>query len=339
MRICEVGSGSRTAAAVELRALALVDGHRVDAVDRGQAGRAELDELAAPLEGRAHATGVGGHDDPGVAVVEAQAVVVLGHEQRPADVPLALGAEALDLVGQPALDAVGPGGDAVGARGGARTGRGSFRAPRGPGARRPSRAASITARAAPTAPSWTGASAESVSGSTGSQVTSSGERRERLHRRVGVAAPDGLGHGADGAAEAVHAAEDDDAGAGRPVVGRADDVPEHGAGLDRRQLPGVADEDQARLRAHRLEQPGHLRERDHRGLVDDHDVVGQPVAAMVAEAALAVGAPAEQAVQGRGARLAQLRADGVARRRAPRRRRGRPPPGAPRRRPWAPRAR
>ena len=40
--------------------------------------------------------------------------------------------------------------------------------------------------------------------------------------------------------------------------------------------------------------------------------MGQPVAAVVAEAALAVGAPAEQAVQGRGARLAQLRADGVA---------------------------
>ena len=97
------------------------------------------------------------------------------------------------------------------------------------------------------------------------------------------------------------------------VLGRPDDVAEDGARLDRGQLPGVADEDEPGLRAHRLEQPGHLGERDHRGLVDDHDVVGQPVAAVVAEAALAVRAPAEQAVQGRGARRAQLGADGVAR--------------------------
>ena len=68
------------------------------------------------------------------------------------------------------------------------------------------------------------------------------------------------------------------------------------------ELPGVADEDEPRLRPHRLDQPRHERERDHRRLVDDHDVVRQPVAAVVAEAAVAVGAPAEQPVQRRGVR-------------------------------------
>ena len=87
--------------------------------------------------------------------------------------------------------------------------------------------------------------------------------------------------------------------------GGTDDVAEHGAGLDRRELARVADEDQARVRAHRLDQPGHQRQRHHRGLVDDHDVVRQPVAAVVAEAAVAARAPAEQAVQRRGLELEQ----------------------------------
>ena len=65
-----------------------------------------------------------------------------------------------------------------------------------------------------------------------------------------------------------------------PARGRADDVAEHGAGLDRGQLLGVADEDQAGVGADRLEQPGHQRERHHGGLVDHDDVVGQPVEAV-----------------------------------------------------------
>ena len=52
-----------------------------------------------------------------------------------------------------------------------------------------------------------------------------------------------------------------------------DQVGEHRAGLDRGELVGVADQDQPGVGPHRLEQPGHHRQRDHRGLVDDDDVV------------------------------------------------------------------
>ena len=100
-------------------------------------------------------------------------------------------------------------------------------------------------------------------------------------RSLGVAAADGLGQVGDRAGEAVDAAEDDDPVADRDtgrrfgrghrllrdlgeararglahqqrVGGGADDVAEHGAGLDRRELLRVADEDQARVAADRLE--------------------------------------------------------------------------------------
>ena len=95
----------------------------------------------------------------------------------------------------------------------------------------------------------------------------------------------------------------------RAVRGRADDVAEHRAGLDRRELARVADEDQPRLAADGLGEAGHQRERDHRGLVDDHDVVRESIAAVVAEAAVGAGLPAEQAVERRGLELEQPRAD------------------------------
>jgi hypothetical protein len=63
-----------------------VDRHGADGVDGGEPGRAELQQLAAALEDRREAVRRGGDDDAGVAVVEAQAVVVLGHEQGPAEV-------------------------------------------------------------------------------------------------------------------------------------------------------------------------------------------------------------------------------------------------------------
>ena len=44
------------------------------------------------------------------------------------------------------------------------------------------------------------------------------------------------------------------------VGGRADDVAEHGAGLDRSQLLGVADEHQPGVGPDRLDQPGHERQ-------------------------------------------------------------------------------
>ena len=98
---------------------------------------------------------------------------------------------------------------------------------------------------------------------------------------LGVAAADGLGQLGDRACEAVDAAEDDDPvpdrdtgrwlGRGHRLVrdlgeartcglahqqrvgSGADDVAEHGAGLDRRELLRVADEDHARVAADRLE--------------------------------------------------------------------------------------
>jgi hypothetical protein len=95
----------------------------------------------------------------------------------------------------------------------------------------------------------------------------------------------------------------------RPRTGGPDDVAEHGAGLDGGQLAGVADEHEAGVGPDRLDEARHERQRDHRRLVDDDDVVREPVGAVVAEAAVAVGSPAEQAVQRRGLEREEVRAD------------------------------
>ena len=91
---------------------------------------------------------------------------------------------------------------------------------------------------------------------------------------------------------------------------RPDDVAEHGAGLDRGQLAGIADEHEPRVGPHRLDEARHQRQRHHRGLVDDDDVVREAVGAIVAKAAVAAGPPAEQAVQRRRVQREQLLADG-----------------------------
>ena len=100
-----------------------------------------------------------------------------------------------------------------------------------------------------------------------------------------------------------------------PGVGTGiNDVAEDDAGLDRRELSGVADQDQPRLGAHRLDQSRHQRQRHHRGLVDDHDVVRQAVAAVVREPAVAPGPPPEQPVQRRCAQRHQELSDRLANR-------------------------
>ena len=76
------------------------------------------------------------------------------------------------------------------------------------------------------------------------------------------------------------------------------EVAQHRSGLDGRQLVGVAHQHEPGLRAHRVEQPGHHRQGDHRRLVHHHDVVGQPLGPAVAERAAAP--PAQQPVQGGG---------------------------------------
>ncbi len=149
--------------------------------------------------------------------------------------------------------------------------------------------------------------------------------RQLREHRVGVAAADRVGERSDRAAVAVDAVQHDDpvadphprrgrrrvhlaAGDARELCacrlahrragGRGThDVAQHRARLDRRELGGVADQHEPRVGAHGVEQPGHHRDRHHRGLVDDHDVVGEPAAAVVAEAAVAARPPAEQAVE------------------------------------------
>jgi hypothetical protein len=85
-----------------------------------------------------------------------------------------------------------------------------------------------------------------------------------------------------------------------------------GARFDRGELPGVADEDEPRAGPDRLDEPGHQRERHHRGLIDDDEIVGKVVAAVVTKATVAVRTPAEEPVQGRGLEREQLVADRVA---------------------------
>ena len=200
----------------------------------------------------------------------------------------------------------------------------------------PDSAASMTARPVATAPSRTGASRSSEAGSPASvsiQVMlsapraamaasasprgprpraarclrrsggRSGARRCRRQPRRSDALPS-----TGPAGRLLDRGPDRRAHAWR-VGGRPDDVAEHGAGLDRGELARVADEDQPRLAPDGLGEAGHQRERHHRGLVDDHDVVGQSVAAVVAEAAVGAGLPAEQAVERRRLELEQTCSD------------------------------
>ena len=115
---------------------------------------------------------------------------------------------------------------------------------------------------------------------------------------LGVPVAQRLGQRTDLRAIAPGGGEPGDRGR-RPCGQPPDQVGEHRSGLDRRQLVGVADQHQPRIGAHRLQQPRHHRERDHRGLVDHDDVVGQGVAAVVPEAGRGVRAPAQQTVHRR----------------------------------------
>ncbi len=68
----------------------------------------------------------------------------------------------------------------------------------------------------------------------------------------------------------------------RPRCHRADDLAEHGPSFDARELVGVPDQHERRVRTHRVEQAGHQRERHHRRLVDHYEVMRQLVEAVVA---------------------------------------------------------
>ena len=211
-------------------------------------------------------------DDAGVAVVEPQRVVVLGDEQWSADVPRAAVAVAGDRGGEPGFDLTRSTRRRRRGRGGGRRGRASRGGRRARRGRRRRVAASVIRRPASTTASRTGWSA-AVTSSVGdvdvdpANVVVAGA--EHVDRGVVVAALDRRGQLGDRAAEAVDAAKHDD-----PFVGSAtDDVAEHGAGLDRGELVGVADEDQPGVGPDGVDELGHERERHHRGLVDHDDVV------------------------------------------------------------------
>ena len=314
--------------------------------------RVGVNSSSSPPRSKAALTMLGGlDDDAGVAVVEAQLVVVLGDEQRTADVGGAVGVEAGDRGGEPALDA---GVQAATPWGPRRCAQSTRNAPSAAMASwaAPACAALMTARPAATASSRTAASAASASGSaasTGIQVTSSGWVSRTRHHLVGIAVGGSLRRGgrcrrrSGGRGRGRRCRRRcRDAGwrfgclAGRRARRLApghrggcgtDDVAEHGTGLDRRELAGVADEDEAGVGADGLDEARHQRQRDHRGLVDDHDVVRQAVCAVVAEAAVASGSPAEQAVQRGGVEVEELGARGVVDVERRRPRRGRLPRG------------
>ena len=188
--------------------------------------------------------------------------------------------------------------------------------PRGGGERRRRR------RRRPRAAAGRGRPAESVSTNSRSSVPP----RSSAERRVRVAGLHGPGERGDGAAEAPDVVERhdpvDDAGRQRPAraraasrrrlgtAGGAGEVAEHRAGLDRRELVRVADQHQPGVRAHRLEQPGHQRQRHHRRLVDDDHVVGQPVVPVVPEPA---AARAASPAAGAGSRPVRARSVGAGR--------------------------
>ena len=94
----------------------------------------------------------------------------------------------------------------------------------------------------------------------------------------------------------------------RPWLRRPHDVAEHGARLDRCRCPGSPTEHEAALRPDGLDEPRHERERDHRGLVNDHDVVLKPFPRMMAETAVHSWAGAWESVQRRRLLRAQQRA-------------------------------
>ncbi len=145
-----------------------------------------------------------------------------------------------------------------------------------------------------------------------------GAAAQHLNGRVLVALPDRAGQILDRAAVPPGALEPDHTA---PVVvgpasinptpvnpervdaERTGDVGQHGAGLHRGELVGIADQHQPSVRTNGLQQPGHHGQRHHRHLVDHDHVVRQPVAGVVTEPTAGAGQPAEQPVQGDGAQL------------------------------------
>ncbi len=254
------------------------------ACDRGPQGTAG----AAP----------GAHRDTGVAVVDAEAVVVGGHQERAAGVPGRVDRFSGRLA-QPALDLGVP--VAYAER---------------PLAVRAEQPAPVEERQCEVCVAGLGRPehaervrhdeiADAARGVVDvDELDVLAARLEQRDGPVGVAGSDRLGQGADRLAEPVRGDERGDAHAGL-LLHRLDEVREHRARLHRGELERVADQDQPAAEPDRLQQPGHHRQRDHRGLVDHDHVVGQPVVAVVTEPRRRVRAGPQEPVQGDGAHAGQ----------------------------------
>ncbi len=102
-----VQGGQRQGDPDELAALTAVHGHRVHRLHRSQPTGGEVDEPAVPAEhGPERAVRRPDHDS-GVPVEKSYRVVVLGDQDRPADVPVALGHQT-GVLGEPPGDPPGP---------------------------------------------------------------------------------------------------------------------------------------------------------------------------------------------------------------------------------------
>ena len=224
--------------------------------------------LGAPGDRRPQAPLPAAYDDAGVAVVDAEAVVVGGHQQRAAGVPRRPDRLA-GLLAEPALDLPVPVLDAVGTLAvGAQQALPVERRQRGvdvTGLGRTHQVASACAssssriRGRRVGVASTNSTCSSPARRSSTARSASPARTASASERIGGAEPVGGAQGGD------------------PYVGARtqalDQVGQHRAGLDRGQLVGVADQEQPGVGTHRLEQAGHHRERHHRGLVDHDDVV------------------------------------------------------------------
>ena len=256
-----------------------------------------------------------GQGQADVAVVELQHVVVAAHDHRPAGVP------GRSRVGIPRGQGL-PGarlqhGVDLGKPAPAAA-RGAQHAVVGEGAGRPGHVGGILPH---------GRQVGLVGGQEVVEVGCQARAPEHLQQLVDLALVHEAGQVADARAglEAMAAREPHhgvvqrarllgrrwlDPGLGQPgerrqrlAAGRAQgrvgaELGEDGAGLDGGELVAVAQQHDARVRRHGLQQVHGQREVKHRGFVDDEHVQGQRVRRVVREAA--VGAAAQQAVHGTG---------------------------------------
>ncbi len=270
-----------------------MDRHRPPGLDVGEPRQRQLPEsTVGVLEGRERSGGAGDHESH-VPVEDPVEIVVASHDDRPADVVAPADAGLGQGTGRESFDGSGPAGDTEGSES---RGAEDFQLRR--------LLETLSGIALESRPHHPGGACRRL-------LVEPGDTRpvfvpdpchlagavvaEQLHRDVGLAEPDGVGERRDLGvqAETVVVLEQHDArperANGRPFDPRADDLAEHGARLDARELVRVPDQHERRPGAYRVEQAGHHRQGHHRRLVHDHEIVGQRVGAVVAGFPAGVG--------------------------------------------------